>query len=192
MESRDVIFFNVMMAGFLQNGFVLEAIQTLHEMLEAGISPNTGTILSILSSSFDLKDIRQGRSVHGYVLRHDFESNIEIINQIIYMYSNCGFIDYAWKVFGKMEYRDLVSWTSMMMGYVYHGRADEAVTLFRLMQKKNFAPDAITLISLLHAFAQLGCLSLAKEVHCCMYRVLMERDRSMINSLVSTYAKCGN
>ncbi|KAK9271645.1 hypothetical protein L1049_002008 [Liquidambar formosana] len=95
------------------------------------------------------------------------------------------------QIFSRIKYKDLVSWTSMMMGYVYHGHADEAIALFRLIQREKLALDAVTLISLLQAFAQLGCLTLAKEVHCYIYRVLMERNRSIINSLVTTYAKCG-
>ncbi|TXG46328.1 hypothetical protein EZV62_028169 [Acer yangbiense] len=79
----------------------------------------------------------------------------------------------------------------MMKGYVYHGNADEAVILFHMMKREKLEHDSVALISLLQAFSQLGCLSLAKEVHSHLYRVNMERETPVINSLITIYAKCG-
>ncbi|XP_059670398.1 pentatricopeptide repeat-containing protein At3g03580-like [Cornus florida] len=191
MEEKDVVSLNVMMAGYLQNEFACEAIRTLYEMIGTGIKPNASTILSILSALSDMKDASHGRCVHGYVFRHGFELNIEISNQLIHMYAKCGCIDFSRQVFNRTNYRDLVSWTSMMMGYVSHGRADEAIAFFRLMQRDKVNPDSLTLVSLLKAFSQVGCLNLAKEVHCHIYRVSMETEMPVVNSLVTTYGKCG-
>ncbi|XP_057969202.1 pentatricopeptide repeat-containing protein At4g21300-like [Malania oleifera] len=191
MQERDVISFNVMMAGYLQNGFVCEAMETFCGMVKEGIRPNAGTILTMFSALSDLKDLKQGRAAHGYVLRHGFASITDVANQVIYMYAKCGCVDSAREVFRSIKYKDLVSWTSMMMCCVSHGYADETVSLFLLMQGEKRDPDSVTLISLLQAFAQLGYLSLAKEVHCHIYRFLMDREKPVINSLVTTYARCG-
>ncbi|XP_057491315.1 pentatricopeptide repeat-containing protein At4g21300-like [Actinidia eriantha] len=191
MEEKDVISFNVMMAGYLQNGFACEAMETFYEMVGIGIVSNPSSIIIILSVFSDLKDLRRGRWVHGYVLRHGSGLNTEIANQIIHMYAKCGCIDSARRVFNWTEYKDLVSWTSMMMGYVFHGLADEAIAFFRVMQREKVTVDSITFLSLLHAFSQLGCLDLAKEVHCRVYRVSMEQEIPLVNSLITTYGKCG-
>ncbi|CAL5369850.1 unnamed protein product [Camellia sinensis] len=191
MEAKDVISFNVMMAGYLQNGFACEAMNTFYEMVGTGIIPNLSTILSILSVFSDLKDVRQGRGVHGYIFRHGLDLHSEIANQVIYMYAKCGYIDSCGQVFDRTKYKDLVSWTSIMMGYVHHGRADKAIALFRLMQREKVTADSVTFLSLLQGFSQLGCLSLAKEVHCRIYRVSLELEMPVINSLITTYGKCG-
>ncbi|KAF8408163.1 hypothetical protein HHK36_007305 [Tetracentron sinense] len=192
MERRDVISFNVIIAGYLQSGLTYEAIETFCEMIEAGIRPNPATILSFLCASADLGDIRKGRWIHGYILKQGLETNIEITNQILYMYAKCGHIDIAREVFNRITNKDLVSWTSMMMGCVYHGHADEAVAVFRLMQGEKMDPDSVTLISLLQAISLVGSLNLAKEVHSHIYRFHLDRENHpIINSLVTTYAKCG-
>ncbi|XVF14338.1 hypothetical protein REPUB_Repub09cG0050800 [Reevesia pubescens] len=191
METRDVISYNVMMAGYIQNEFASEALNIFTEMVRIDIKPNLGSLLSVLSALSELKNIRGGRSVHGYVLRHEFHVNTEVANQIVYMYARCGCIYDSRQIFHWIRYKDLISWTSMMMSYIYHGHADEAIILFRMMKRERLDHDSVTLISLLQAFSQLGHLSLAKEVHCHLYRALMERDTVLINSLITTYAKLG-
>ncbi|KAA8530407.1 hypothetical protein F0562_005116 [Nyssa sinensis] len=191
MGEKDVISFNVMMGGYLRNGLACKAMKTFHEMVQTVIRPNPSTILNILSALSDLKDVRQGRCIHGFVFRHGFELNADIANQIIFMYAKCGCIDFARQVFNGTKYKDLVSWTSMMMGYVYNGHADEAIAFFQLMQRDKVDPDPVTLIGLLQGFTQLGCLSSAKEVHGHIYRVSMEKEVPVVNSLITTYGKCG-
>ncbi|WOG93275.1 hypothetical protein DCAR_0312556 [Daucus carota subsp. sativus] len=191
IEDKDVISCNVMMTGFLQSGSANEVMKIFHEMVIRGIKPNQSTFLSIITACSNLGDIRQGKFIHGYVIRHNFESNTDIANQVIYMYAKCHFIDCARKVFNRLKRKDLVSWTSMMMGYVNDGHADEAMYLFCLMQGDGVLPDSVTLICLLQAFTQLKYFSLAKEVHSFMYRVCMENEIPVINSLLTTYSKSG-
>ncbi|KAG8662394.1 pentatricopeptide repeat-containing protein At4g21300 [Manihot esculenta] len=190
-EPRDVILCNVMMEGYLHNEFASEAVKTFSEMVRGCIKPNIGSFLNVLGALSNLKDGKQGRCVHGHVLRQGFHLNVEVANQIIHMYANCGCIYYARQVFNRLRNRDLVSWTSMMRGYTQHGQANESIYLFRLLQREQVEHDSVALTILLQAFCQLGHLSLAKEVHCHLYRALFKRDIPVTNSLITTYAKCG-
>ncbi|KAL4379495.1 hypothetical protein GQ457_02G019120 [Hibiscus cannabinus] len=191
METRDVILYNVMMAGYLQNRFATESIDIFIEMINIGLKPNLGSILTVLSALSDLKNVRGGRSVHGYMLRHEFRMDTEVANQIIYMYARCGCLYDASTLFCRIQYKDLVSWTSMMMGYIYHGHPDEAIILFQMMKREGLDHDSVTLISLLQAFSKLGYLSPAKEVHCHLYRAQLDQETLITNSLMTTYAKLG-
>lgn len=191
LGNKDVVIYNVMMAGYLENELSVEAINLFQELVKMSISPNVGLVLNLISAVSNLRDIKLARSVHGYLFRHDFSMNLEIANQIINTYSKCGYILYAKEVFDRMRCRDLVSWTSMMMGHLHHGQSDEAIILFRLMQREKLKVDSITLITLLQALSQLGCLNSVKEVHCFIYRKFHGRELSANNSLITTYAKCG-
>ncbi|KAE8669494.1 Mitochondrial saccharopine dehydrogenase isoform 1 [Hibiscus syriacus] len=169
METRDVILYNVMMSGYLQNSFAIESIDIFIEMVCIGLKPNLGSILNVLSALSQLKNVRGGRSVHGYILRHEFHMHTEVANQIVYMYARCGCLYDARTVFDRIQYKDLVSWTSMMMGYIYHGHPDEAILLFQMMKSEGLDHDSVTLISLLQASSKFGYPSLAKEVRCHSY-----------------------
>ncbi|KAE9617644.1 putative tetratricopeptide-like helical domain-containing protein [Lupinus albus] len=191
LGKKDAIIYNVMMSVYLENELFGEVINLFHELVDMSINPNLASFLNLISAISNLRDVKLARSVHGYILRHELIMSVEIANQIINTYSKCGYILYAREVFNRMRYRDLVSWTTMMMCYVHHGLSDKAIILFRLMQRGNLKPDSINLISLLQALSQLGCLSSVKEVHCFIYRFFHGSEFSANNSLITTYAKCG-
>lgn len=189
--NKDVVIYNVMMTGYLENELPVEVVNVFHEMIKMNISPNVASFLNLISAVSKLRDTRLASSIHGYVLRHQYITHVEIANQIIHAYAKCGYVLYAREVFNGMRSRDLVSWTSMIMGYVYQCHIHEAIILFRLLQRENLNIDSVTLVSLLQALSQLGCLSSVKEVHCVSYRAFHGRELSLNNSLITTYAKCG-
>ncbi|KAF7833898.1 putative pentatricopeptide repeat-containing protein [Senna tora] len=191
LGNKDAVVYNVMMDGFLNNDLYLEAINVFCEMVKMSVKPNVGSYLNVLSAISYLRDFRHAKSIHGYLLRHEFLINLEIVNQIIYTYAKCGYMFYAEKVFNRKKYKDLVSCTSMMMGYIWCGQHHEAIVLFRLMQKENLNLDSVTLVSLLQALSFLGCVGSIKEVHCFIYKGLLGRELSVINSLITAYAKGG-
>ncbi|KAE8695767.1 Mitochondrial saccharopine dehydrogenase isoform 1 [Hibiscus syriacus] len=168
IETRDVILYNVMMSGYLQNGFATDSIDIFIEMVCIGLKPNLGSILNVLSALLELNNVRGGRSVHGYILRHEF-------------------------LFDRIQYKDLVSWTSMMMGYICHGHPDEAIILFQKMKSEGLDYDSVTLTSLLQASSKLGYLSLAKEVHCHsnLFEHTTRRCLTSWNTMISAYGMHG-
>ncbi|XP_058724241.1 pentatricopeptide repeat-containing protein At4g21300-like [Vicia villosa] len=191
LGNKDVVVYNVMMSGYLENELPVEAVNVYREMVKLNVNPNVALFLNLISAVSKLRDIRLVRSIHGYVLRHKHISHVEIANQIIHAYAKCERVVDARVVFNRMRTRDLVSWTSMIMGYIYHGHIDEAINLFRLLQKENLNIDSVTLVGLIQALSQLGCLSFVKEVHCVSYRFFHGNKLSVNNSLITTYAKCG-
>lgn len=191
IEKKDVITYNVMMGGCVQNGFAKEAIEIYAHMIGTEQRPNSASLLTVLSALSDLEDVRTCLALHGCLIKSSFESNTEIANQLINTYASCGFPHYARRIFNMMSCIDLVSWTSVMMGYVLAGYANEAIALFRDMRQERLHLDSITLTTLLQAFSQLGCLNSVKEVHCYLYRSLSKVDLPLVNSLITTYARCG-
>ncbi|KAK1410195.1 hypothetical protein QVD17_36730 [Tagetes erecta] len=193
MKDKDVISYNVLMAGYLHNGHAREAIKSFHNMRRFGLTENEATVLTIVSAYSDLKDVRQGRSIHGFVITHGFESKTDVANQVMYLYVKCEHIDYARQVFDQIKHKDLVSWTSMMMGYENLGHANKVITLFYKMtnSEKQHNPDLVTLTCLLQAFSRLGCVRQIKEIHCHVIRASMENEITIMNSLLTNYSKCG-
>lgn len=190
-EAKDAAMSNVMIAGYLHNGCMDRGIEMFRGMVAIRVRPNTGTIISVLSALSGMEDIRTGSCIHGYVFRQGLQASIDIANQFINMYAKCGFIGCARQVFDGMRIKDTVSWTSMMMGLVNHGLADAAMTLFLLMQRGNIQPDAITYTCLVQTLNQLGSVVLVREVHGRMYRAFVEKDMTLMNSLITTYSKQG-
>jgi len=189
---KDVVSYNTMIYGYLQNGMANEAIVLLKEMVAECVAPNFVTILSLLVAIADHKDFVRGRWIHGLSIRHGFCANVDIANQIIRMYSGCGKITSARIVFASLEKKNLISWTAMMMGCLFCGHGGETVELFQLlMQQHGNKPDSVTVMTAIQAVSELGHLKDVKQIHCFVYRALLEKDTKTINSLITAYAKCG-
>ncbi|KAK3150127.1 hypothetical protein QOZ80_3AG0228820 [Eleusine coracana subsp. coracana] len=191
LSVKDVVSYNTMINGYLQNCMTIDAISLLKEMMAECVAPNSVTLFSLLAAFTDHKDFLKGRWIHGFAIRHDFCSDVDIANQIIRMYSSCGKIAAARIVFDSLNKKNLVSWTAMMMGWLFCGHADEAVRLCQLMQQHGEKLDSVTLMTAVQALCELGHLKGVKQVHGFVYRALLEEDMKTTNSLITAYAKCG-
>lgn len=197
LTERDAICYNVLLSGYLRNGFIDEAIPLMERMVAVDEIPlNSGTLIVLLSAFAQLSDLTRGKCIHGYALRRGFDSTVEISNQILIMYAKCGHMGVSRQVFEKMmNVKDLVSWTSMISGYVHCGQPEEAIAVFRRMQRLKIKPDSVTFVSLLQAVSgcYLGTCSInqVNKIHGLIRRLELNRNVVLLNCLISTYSECG-
>ena len=99
------------------------------------------TFTSIMAAYMTLAFLNCGQQIHGRIIRRGLDGNLALSNALIDMYSKCGNIADSHQVFGGMSRRDLVSWTTMMIGYGTHGYGEEVVELFDKMVRSDVKPD---------------------------------------------------
>lgn len=190
-ETKDSAMLNVMISGYLHNGCVYRAIDMFRGMVRTCFKPNAGTIINILSALSDLGDVQTARCIHGYLFRQGLEANVDIANQFLNVYAKCGFVEIARRVFDGIRFKDRVSWTSMMTVFVNRSLPYAAMNLFLHMQREISQLDAITYTCLVQTLNLLGSLILVREVHGRVFRLLLEKDTTLMNSLITTYSKQG-
>lgn len=98
----------------------------------------------------------------------------------------------ALEVFGSMSQGDVVSWTTMIAGYVQNGHANDAVKLFRQILLVDMKLDPIIITSVLAAIASLAALQQGKEIHGYTIRRGILANVFVGSALIDMYAKCGN
>ncbi|KAL2341776.1 hypothetical protein Fmac_009716 [Flemingia macrophylla] len=113
------------------------------------------------------------------------------MNLVIQSLLKAGQCDLAKKVFVKMPVRDVVTWNSMIGGYVKSSRLLDALSLFRRMLSAQVEPDGFTFASVATACARLGALCNAKWVHELMVQKRVELNYILSAALIDMYAKCG-
>eukprot|EP01018_Ginkgo_biloba_P011239 Gb_08863 [translate_table: standard] len=190
MPKRNVVSWNVVIAGYCQNGLPSEALTLFHQMQVADVKPDSVTILSVLQACAHLEDLQQGKDIHDYIMKNKFELDVSVGNSLVAMYAKCGSIEIARHVFDKMSKRDVVSWNAMIAGYAQNGYADEALAVFQQMQIQNMKPNQVTIVSVLPACADLAVLQQGKHIHDYIIKNRLESDVSVGNSLIAMYAKC--
>jgi len=171
--ERNVVTWTVMIGGYAQHGDANSALQLFSQMLleSKSVSPNDFTISCVLMACARLSALRFGKEIHAYVIRNRYESPVLFVaNCLIDMYSKCGDIDVARRVFDKMPQKNAVSWTSLMTGYGVHGRGDDALLVFEAMQGVGLVPDGITFLVVLYACSHSGMVGRGLNYFHSMYR----------------------
>lgn len=80
--------------------------------------PTEYTAVAVLNACAQLMDLRSGMQVHGWVAVRGLGSNLFVWNALIDIYWKFRFVHEARKLFDIMPCRNVVSWNSMIVGYV--------------------------------------------------------------------------
>ncbi|XP_051146480.1 pentatricopeptide repeat-containing protein At2g15690, mitochondrial [Andrographis paniculata] len=99
------------------------------------------------------KKFEDAKKVHDYFLRSSFRSDLELTNKVLDMYSKCGSMTDARRVFDHMADRNMDSWHLMINGYAANGLGDDGLALFEQMRKFGITPNGQTFLAVFDACA---------------------------------------
>ncbi|KAF8400093.1 hypothetical protein HHK36_015968 [Tetracentron sinense] len=159
MPHRDLISWSSMITCFANNGCLDEALAVFREMqLTGGIRPDGVTMVTVVSAVSNLGALELGRWVHLFIHRNDLELTVSMGTALIDMYSRCGSIQEAIRVFDEMPSRNVFTWTALIDGLAVHGRSREALGIFYDMKNSGLRPDFNTFTGVLVACSHGGLL----------------------------------
>ena len=70
---------------------------------------------------------------------------------LVVLYSKCGQLPVARKLFDAIRDRSVVAWNAMISGYEQNGLAERAIEVYKEMQMAGEAPDSATFVATLSA-----------------------------------------
>ncbi|XP_043718802.1 pentatricopeptide repeat-containing protein At3g46790, chloroplastic [Telopea speciosissima] len=197
--DRTVFVWNALIRALALAGRGEEALSFYRQMNQTGIPSDRFTYPYILkacvSSSYSsILLLHKVKEIHGHILRHGFESHVHVATTLVDVYARYGYVSEAAQLFDEMPERNVVSWSAMIACYAKNGKPFEALELFREMIAKtqSAVPNSVTMVSVLQACAALAALGQAKLMHGYVLRRGLDSILTVINALVSTYAKCGS
>ncbi|KAL7209934.1 hypothetical protein ACSBR1_031493 [Camellia fascicularis] len=104
------------------SGQWIDGFNLFIEMRRAGVDIVDLFILSsIVGASANLAALELGKQIHCLVLSLGYESSLFVSNALVDMYAKCSDILAAKTIFDTMCRRDIVSWTSIIVGMAQHG-----------------------------------------------------------------------
>lgn len=190
---RDLVMWNSILAAYAQHNLSYQALAFTHSMVSRGVRLNGMSLASVLLSCSSLKTLQEGKAIHGYAIRNLTDMDITLCNAFIDMYSKCGSLLNAKRIFQTMPIRNKVSWTSMINGYGYHNCLNEALQLFRSMECQNIRPDEVTMLCIVSMCAKSGSFELGDWIdHYVENNGIGKGSISMSNALMDMHAKFGN
>lgn len=158
MEARDLVTWTTMVNGYVRSGGFNEGLKLLRAMCWGGVWPDEFMVSAVLPACARMAAHRNGREVHGKIVRLCLGGDLTVVNALMDMYVKSGSVEVASKVFERTVCRDVISWTVMIMGYSLHGQGEAGVKLFEEMKHRGRVfPDRMTFSVALHA-ANTACL----------------------------------
>ncbi|KAJ6396732.1 hypothetical protein OIU77_021708 [Salix suchowensis] len=162
IRNEKVFLWNLMMNGYAKIGDFKESVYLFREMLDFGVEVNSHTVSCILKCFAALGSVKEGKWVHGFLLKLGFGSYNAVINSLIAFYLKIRRVDVARKLFDELSDRDVISWNSMISGYVANGFSEKGVELFKKMLYLGVDVDLATMVSILQACANCGDVFIGK------------------------------
>ncbi|GMH06573.1 hypothetical protein Nepgr_008413 [Nepenthes gracilis] len=178
MPDRNVVSWNVMITGYLETNSPGCVLKLFREMTKTEFIGNDKTIVGVLTACGRSARLKEGMSVHGYLVRVFWELNLIINTAMIDMYSKCQKVEVAQRIFDSVTQRNLVCWNAMILGHSIHGKPEDGLDLFAEMVGgtrldnvetnvdravgvaggQGILPDEITFVGVLCACSRAGLL----------------------------------
>jgi pentatricopeptide repeat protein len=195
IRYRNVVSWNTLITGYVQHCLIEEALDSFCRMQSEGIDPDAITFICILKCCGVTRAVEKGMEIYKEVVcKGLLRGNIVLGNALIDMFAKCNQLEKAHQVLNELHTQNVVSWSTLIIGYTQHGRAEEALNCFEEMQEKDgIPPNEVTLSCVLKACGILGLLAKVKQIHeeIIDERSLFDSDIVLRNALIDVYAKCG-
>ncbi|KAI3496338.1 hypothetical protein L1887_38696 [Cichorium endivia] len=191
-NSPNILSWNKTMSHYHQSGDHSSAIKTFLEINRSNIRHDDVTFIVSLSTVVALHNPKLGEQIHCMSIKPGLDTNINVSNSLINMYSKTGCLTSARKVFFNMEKTDIVSWNSMINSYVQSGLMEESVQLYIKLLQNGLKPDNFTLASVLRACSSLhGWGYLIDQNHGYTIKTGLDKDTFVSTSIVDSYSRNG-
>ncbi|XP_043726062.1 putative pentatricopeptide repeat-containing protein At3g05240 isoform X2 [Telopea speciosissima] len=188
IDRPSVYIWNSLIKGSSNGKNPDDALSMYRKMQRRGYSPDHFTFPFVLKACALINDRNYGMCVHDRIVKTGFESDLYASISLIHMYASCTDMEASEKLFEKIPKWNVVSWTTLIAGYVNNNQAGKAVNVFKEMELQGVQPNEITMVNVLVACAQARDLETGRWVH---QRVRQNSNVILSTAIVDMYAKCG-
>jgi pentatricopeptide repeat protein len=178
-----------MILGHVQCKQGQKALQLFRQMQQEGVQPNFITFLGVLKACASIVALEEGRCVHQQIIQSGLESNVFVRSTLVDMYAKCGRIEDACRVFNKMPFQNVVTWT---IWDVQCRQGQKSIELFEQMQQEGVQPNSVIFVGVLNACASMAAIEEGRCVHQQIIQTGLMSNVFVGIILVDMYAKCGS
>ncbi|KAI3869181.1 hypothetical protein MKW92_022473 [Papaver armeniacum] len=167
LRNKDAVVCTAMLTGYVQNGKPKEALELFESMMkDSVVKIDEVTLVGAISACAQLGAMESANWIRNMADREGFDSakNVVVGSALIDMYSKCGSVEEAYRIFQGTTKRNVFSYTAMITGFAMHGRAESAVNLFYDMLEAEIKPNEVTFIGVLTACSHAGMVKQGKEI----------------------------
>ncbi|XP_068642174.1 pentatricopeptide repeat-containing protein At4g31070, mitochondrial [Aristolochia californica] len=192
IEWRNEVCWTAMIAGCVMNGDYSLSMVGFRSMLLEGVQPNRVTLMTVMPCCAELGALKQGREIHGYAIRREFDSESHFCGALLDMYSKCrASLHLASRVLERAKERDVVMWSSLIRSYSCNGESIEALKLFSRMRMEGVDPNTATILAVISAGIGLSSIIHGQGIHGYTLKSGLNSELFVGNALIDMYSKIG-
>lgn len=154
--NRDVVSWNSIFGGYIQNGHGFSALDLFNKMLESNMKPDRVTFLSMIKACSSTGALRPGRVMYEEIVESGFESDVAVRISLVDMFARCGSLQEARKLLDGAARSDIGAWAAVIAGYAQQGECGLARDCFHDLQKHGLNPDTAAFTVILAACCHAG------------------------------------
>lgn len=198
LQNSNLVVFNAMIGGFSQlgtetcRGNQVEALRLFAEVMRRRMRPSRLTFKSVLESSISIREFKFGKQIHAHVIKNNLEEDEVIGSALIMLYSGSDSVEESLKCFESTPKKDIVSWGSMIQGYIQSGQLERAMNLFRNFLRIGRKPDEAIISCLMVGSGNSGMVRSGEQIHCYAVKDGLDRCTICSNSQMFFYSNIGD
>ncbi|KAL3023313.1 hypothetical protein AAZX31_04G060600 [Glycine max] len=189
LPSKDTFLYNSFLKSLFSRSLFPRVLSLFSHMRASNLSPNHFTLPIVVSAAAHLTLLPHGASLHALASKTGlFHSSASFVS----LYSRCGRMDLARKVFDEIPKRDVVAWTALIIGHVHNGEPEKGLRCLRHVHgvvEDDEKPNAKTWEGGFLACGNLGAVSEGS----CLHGVVVKNGVASFiqSSVLDMYSKCG-
>ncbi|KAJ9700207.1 hypothetical protein PVL29_005838 [Vitis rotundifolia] len=192
MPIKGCVSYTTMVMGLAQNNCWLEAIGVFKDMRFAGVIPNEVTLASVISAYSHVGGILNCRMLHALAFKLGLEALNIVATNLVHMYCVCSrLVDLARDLFERIPAKDVVSWGTIIDGYVQIERLGEALKMYRSMLRTGLGPNEVMIVDLISACGRSMAVSEGQQFHGIIVRTGFDCYDFIQATIIHFYAACG-
>lgn len=194
MPQRTLVSYNALIAAYSRSPHNAHLAFDLFSELQITdrLTPNGLTFTSLLQAASCLEQHSLGSSLHSIGVKSGFLDDIRVQTSLLGLYSNCGDLECAKKVFCFIIDKDVVAWNSIIYGFMKNEKIAEGLHYFGNMVRSGATPCQFTYSVVLNACSRLGDYDTGQLTHAQVIATGIPADLPLHNALLDMYCSCGD
>lgn len=178
---------------FAEQNKLKEVLTILDYMDHRGIPVNPTTFSCLIAACVRLRALSVGKQIHTHIRINGLENNEFLQTKLVHMYSSCGSIEDARKVFDDMPTTNVYAWNALLRGNVILGGKQyrEVLHTFGLMRELGIELNVYSFSSVIKSFAGAKAFNQGLKTHGILVKNGLGSSSILRTSLIDMYFKCG-
>ncbi|XWS73938.1 hypothetical protein CRYUN_Cryun02cG0172300 [Craigia yunnanensis] len=192
IEKPGLVAWSSMLSAYVKHGLEKEGLNVFLDMVFKGIELDAFVFSMVIKACSNLEDLNLGIQVHGLMVKKGFGKGccLFLDNSLMDFYAKCKDLKGLRRAFDRLYEKDLVSWNTLIMGYVHNFHYLEALRNFRILMREVCYCDDFTIASILKAVSSLHDKDYGRQLHGYIVRTGLLSNNYAMCSLLDMYIEC--